>query len=126
VVVRAELPNPERLLKPGLLMTVEFLTNPREAVVVPEGALLPSGRNSFVMVAAPSPTDPTKVFAERREVTTGSRREGEVEVLKGLEAGEMVVSHGGFKIADGSPLRIPAKEEKTLPDAAAIAPPIPN
>ncbi len=122
VVVRAELPNPERLLKPGLLMTVEFLSNPREAVLVPEGALLPSGRNSFVMVAAPSPTDPTKIFAERREVTTGSRREGEVEILTGLEAGERVVTHGGFKLAEGAPLRITVKEQKLSPDETSTAP----
>jgi membrane fusion protein (multidrug efflux system) len=30
IVVRAILPNPERLLKPGLLMQVELLKNPRE------------------------------------------------------------------------------------------------
>lgn len=121
VVVRAELPNPERLLKPGLLMTVEFLSNPREAVLVPEGALLPSGRNSFVMVAAPSPTDPSKIFAERREVTTGSRLVGEVEILSGLEAGERVVTHGGFKVAEGAPLRVTLKEQKPQTDSAGPA-----
>jgi membrane fusion protein (multidrug efflux system) len=107
-------------------MTVEFLTNPREAVVLPEGALLPSGRDSSIMVAAPSPTDPAKVFAERRKVTIGSRREGVVEILEGLEAGEKVVTHGGFKIADGSPLQITSTEQKPLPDEAVTTPAVPN
>ncbi|MEX1120128.1 MAG: efflux RND transporter periplasmic adaptor subunit [Terrimicrobiaceae bacterium] len=120
VIVRAELPNPERLLKPGLLMTVEFFSNPRDTVLVPEGALLPSGRRSFVMVAAPSPTDPSKLFAERREVTTGSRRQGEVEITGGLEAGEQVVTHGGFKLAEGTALNVTLKKDE--PDTEQVAP----
>jgi membrane fusion protein (multidrug efflux system) len=37
--VRALIPNPERTLKPGALMQVELLRNPRDTLVVPESAL---------------------------------------------------------------------------------------
>ena len=43
IVVRAVLPNPHRALKPGMLMEVELQMNPREALVIPEEALVPQG-----------------------------------------------------------------------------------
>ena len=46
--VRALLQNPERLLKPGMLMHVELQENPREALVVPEEALQPLGEQLLV------------------------------------------------------------------------------
>ncbi|MEJ2691970.1 MAG: efflux RND transporter periplasmic adaptor subunit [Candidatus Thiodiazotropha sp.] len=49
VLVRAMLPNSERLLKPGMLMTVELLNNRRQSLVIPESALMPKGREHFVM-----------------------------------------------------------------------------
>lgn len=131
VVVRAELPNPDRLLKPGLLMNVEFFSNPRDAVVVPEGALLPSGRKNFVMVVSAASGDPAKFVTERREVTIGSRREGLVEVAAGLEAGERVITHGGFRLGNSVPVRITGVEgegrslqdhldSKVTPEPAAV------
>ena len=102
VMVRAEIPNDERLLLPGMLMKVDLLASPREAVVVPEAALLPAGERNFVMLVTESP-DGTK--ATRRELEIGTRRRGEVEVLSGLSEGDRVVTHGGFKLADGAPVR---------------------
>jgi membrane fusion protein (multidrug efflux system) len=58
VVVRAILPNPERLLKPGLLMQVTLLKNPRDVLVIPEEALIPSGRDNHVLVVDRSPNPP--------------------------------------------------------------------
>ena len=101
VTARAEIPNPERLLKPGLLMTVELLSNPRDAVALPEAALLPAGRGNTVMVVDRTGAVPV---ARRREVTVGTRRPGEVEVVTGLEPGETVVVDGGFKLAEGAPV----------------------
>jgi len=41
--VRALIPNPNRTLKPGVLMQVELLRNPRDGLVIPESALLLQG-----------------------------------------------------------------------------------
>lgn len=103
VVVRAELPNPELLLKPGLLMSVELKANERETVVIPEEALLPTGRRNFVMLVEDGPEGP---LARRTEVTIGARRVGEVEILEGIVAGQTVVTHGGLRVADGAPVLI--------------------
>ncbi len=103
VMVRAEIPNNERLLLPGMLMKVDLLSRPREAVVIPESALLPVGKQNFAMVVGDSETG-KKVT--RREIKIGTRRRGEVEVVSGLSKGESVVTHGGFKLADGATVRV--------------------
>ncbi|MGD8703478.1 MAG: efflux RND transporter periplasmic adaptor subunit [Desulfosarcina sp.] len=105
IVVRAVLPNPERLLKPGLLMQVALLKNPRDVLVIPEEALIPSGRDNHVLVVDRS-AEPT--VARRRQVVTGSRRPGEVEIVAGLEAGELVVVDGTLRARPGQPVTITA------------------
>ena len=105
VVARAELPNPERLLKPGLLMTVQLGANERQAVVIPEEALLPAGRRNFVMLAEPGPEG---TVARKIEVMTGARQAGAVEILEGLQAGQNVITHGALKASDGAPVTIQA------------------
>jgi membrane fusion protein (multidrug efflux system) len=101
------LPNPDRLLKPGLLMQVDLLNNPRNTLAVPEEALIPSGRENFVLVvdrsAAPA-------VAERRKITIGARRPGVVETLAGLKAGEWVVVHGAMKVRPGQPVTVTAEQ----------------
>ena len=103
VAARAILPNPERLLKPGLLMTVELLKNPRDVLVIPEEALIPSGVENHVLVVDRS-LDP--VVTQRRKVTTGARRPGEVEIKDGLAAGDTVVTHGTQRVRPGQPVSI--------------------
>ena len=48
VTVRAELPNPERLLRPGMLLSVRLYQAPRQAIVVPEIAVIQVGTDAFV------------------------------------------------------------------------------
>jgi membrane fusion protein (multidrug efflux system) len=49
--------------------------------------------------------------AQRRQVTIGSRRPGEVEILEGLEAGEFIVTHGTLRTRPGQPVTIIAVDE---------------
>lgn len=107
IVVRAILPNPDRLLKPGLLMRVELLKNVRQAIVVPEEALIPSGRVTHVLVVDFSADS---AVARQRKIITGARRPGEVEVLSGLEPGEFVITHGGLRARPGQPVEVIAED----------------
>nr|WP_189466492.1 efflux RND transporter periplasmic adaptor subunit [Halomonas qijiaojingensis] len=99
VAVRAILPNDDlRLrLRPGMLMEVVLQRRPREALVVPESVLVPSGERHYLFVIDES--DDNRL--ERRRVEVGERRVGEVEILAGLEAGELVVHHGVQRARDG-------------------------
>jgi membrane fusion protein (multidrug efflux system) len=98
VMVRAILPNTEGLLKPGMFMTVRMASEQRNAVVVPEEALVPEQARQFVYV-----TDGGK--ASKREVRIGRRQPGRVEVLEGLREGEHVVVEGTIRLRDGAPVR---------------------
>jgi membrane fusion protein (multidrug efflux system) len=107
IVVRAILPNPERLLKPGLLMHVTLLKNPRDVLVIPEEALIPAGRVNHVLVIDRS-ADP--IVVQRRQVTIGNRRPGEVEIVEGLEEGELVVVDGTLRARPGQPVNVIAED----------------
>ncbi|MES9850053.1 MAG: efflux RND transporter periplasmic adaptor subunit [Candidatus Thiodiazotropha sp.] len=97
VLVRAMIANPERWLKPGMLMTVELLHNPRRTLLIPESALMPKGSDQFVFVV-----EGEENRVKKRKISIGSRRPGEVEVVSGLMIGERVITHGTDKAkADG-------------------------
>lgn len=97
VTVRAQLANPELRLRPGMLMEVVVQRSPRQAVVVPEAALIPSGDRQYVLVI--DEEDDNRV--ERREVTVGERRIGQAEIIEGLAGGELLVAHGVQRVQPG-------------------------
>ncbi|MEQ8326148.1 efflux RND transporter periplasmic adaptor subunit [Parvibaculum sp.] len=104
ITARALIGNPDHALKPGLLMTVQLLKNPRSAIVIPEEALVPVGEtNSVFLIEGDT--------AIRREVEIGARRPGDVEILSGLQEGDLVVTHGTMRLRDGQSVNI-VKEQK--------------
>ena len=107
ITVRALLPNDDRELKQGMLMSINLYANKREALVISEAALVPLGSDNFVFVVQPQGETLT---VERRQVTIGQRLRGFVEILNGLEADEKVVTHGLQKIRAGTLINITAEE----------------
>ena len=95
IKVRARIPNPEGQLRPGMFLTVAVSRDPIPGLVVPEESLVPERGKVYVFVVADG-------RASRREVTTGRRSPGEVEISSGAAAGERVVIEGSQKIRDGS------------------------
>ena len=111
IVVRAVLPNPERALKPGMLLTVNLATNQRRALVIPEDALVPLQRRNYVWVV-----DPAKAHAvERREVEIGTRLPGEVEIRGGLAENELVIVRGTEQVRPGD--RVQVSETRRRPSS---------
>lgn len=109
IMVRAIIPNPDGKLKPGLLMTVELLKNPRDAIGIPEAAIVPEGRKHFVFTVDETQTPPV---VSRREIVIGTRRTGDLEVLSGLAAGEKVIVQGTMMVRDGSAVSVTAEQQK--------------
>ncbi|MCB0336349.1 MAG: efflux RND transporter periplasmic adaptor subunit, partial [Bdellovibrionales bacterium] len=103
ILVRAEIPNPDRLLKPGLLMTVQVQYNPRKALIVPEEALVPADSKNFVFEVNEKSNEVTQV-----EIKIGTRAPGKVEVLSGLQAGQLVITHGTMAARPGTPVVVSA------------------
>jgi membrane fusion protein (multidrug efflux system) len=102
VTVRAEVPNPEGLLKPGMLIGVAIDAAPREAVVIPEIAVVSVGTRHYVFAVGDGDV------AQQVEVGLGSRRAGEVEIVRGLEPGQRVVTDGIVKLRDGVKVAVAA------------------
>ena len=112
VQVRAEIDNTDGLLRPGMLLTVGLTLNPRDAVVVPEAAVVPSQGRQYVFVI-----DEESV-ARRVEVQLGRRRPGQVEIVSGVVPGQRVVTQGIAQVRPGSRVRI-LNQEGAVPTSAA-------
>ena len=97
--VRFSVPNPQMLLKPQMFTTVEIAVDMGKRLVVPDSAVLDSGRRQLVYV------DKGEGYFEPRVIVTGLRANGIVEVLRGLKPGERVVSSAAFLIDSESKLQ---------------------
>ncbi len=95
--VRALIENADGRLRPGLFARANLGVAHREGVIlVPEEAVQQRADGAVVFRVL----DGNRV--ERRLVTLGSMREGEVEIRSGLSPGDRVVSRGHSDLVDGS------------------------
>jgi membrane fusion protein (multidrug efflux system) len=100
ITVRALIANPDRRLRPGMMLTVAIETAPRMSLSVPELAVVGEGERRYVYVLAEGNR------ARRVEVRTGVRSGGRIEVLQGLQPGQRVITEGVVKVADGMQVRL--------------------
>lgn len=113
VRVRAILPNPDKLLKPGMLLTVSVLAQQRRSLSVPELSVIGEGEERYVYLVAAGK-------AKRVPVRIGVRHDARVEILEGLKLGQKVVTEGIVKLSDGVPVRLPG--QKGPPGSGSGAP----
>ena len=117
VQVRAMLINPDNKLLPGMFANLEvLLPGEQNLIVVPETAITYTLYGNSVYVIGEKKGEDGQVVkddkgqaelvVERRFVETGERREGQVVILKGLQAGEQVVSAGQLKLDNGAHVSI--------------------
>lgn len=90
VQVLIECQNPDRLLKPGMYVTVNFIEKPSDAIFIPEKSLLQYNDQSYVLVQI------GKNKYVKRDVETGVTEEGKVQIVAGLIAGDSIISEGAF------------------------------
>ena len=97
--VRFEFPNPHGKLKPEMYANVEIKVHLGRKLAVPEGAIIDTGLRQIAIV------DKGSGYFEPREVKVGSKVENYYEVIKGLKAGERVVTSANFLIDSESKLK---------------------
>ncbi|MGH8471035.1 MAG: efflux RND transporter periplasmic adaptor subunit [Gammaproteobacteria bacterium] len=121
VQLRGRLPNREHLLRPGMFAQITLvLEERRDALWVPEQALVPMGNDRFVYrLEDPHPSSGGSVDPQGAQaggsappqpmaralltrVETGSRRVGEVEIRAGLGRDDTVVIAGHLQLRDGA------------------------
>jgi len=97
--VRFELPNPHGKLKPEMYANVEIKVHLGQKLTVPEGAIIDTGLRQLAII------DKGNGYFEPREVKVGSKVDNYYEVIKGLKAGERVVTSANFLIDSESKLK---------------------
>jgi membrane fusion protein, multidrug efflux system len=116
VVVRAVVRNPDTTLRPGMFARVRLITREsRDALVLPEQALIPQGDAQFVYRVVDDK-------AVRTKVEVGQRRDGKVEVLNGLGKDDVVVTAGQLKLRDGASVTVAAGRPNGDAKASAAVP----
>ena len=100
LTVRAKVPNPDKLLKPGMLLAVILVKDRSQALIIPEEAVVLDKDKKFALVVTTSNT------VEKREILTGRRSPGKVEVISGLDAGQQVIIKGLTRVRPGSSVRV--------------------
>jgi len=108
VTVRANIPNPDLALKPGMFLNVTLARDEHDALMVPEAALVPEQSRQFIYVVEDG-------RAVRREVRIGRRQPGRVEVVAGLKAGEEVIVEGTQKVREGGAVRVVERPGRLQP-----------
>jgi membrane fusion protein (multidrug efflux system) len=100
VRMKALVQNPGYRLKPGFFTEVSLQTggNPA-ALIIPESALF-SQEGKFFTYTVQDET------AKRKEVETGIRFEGKVEVLKGIQKGDRVITVGHEQLSEGMKVNV--------------------
>lgn len=126
VAVRAVLanagPGQESPLRPGMFarVTVVFSVN-EQALVVPEEAIVPQGGRQFV-VRVLKAAEGGALTSKRQEVQLGLRRDGQVELVSGVAAGDTVVVAGQQRLqADGTPVKVVALAQAATAASAPVA-----
>jgi multidrug efflux pump subunit AcrA (membrane-fusion protein) len=79
-------------------VSIQTGSNPN-ALVIPEAALFSQEGKFFAFVVQDG-------VAHRKEVETGHRFEGKVEILKGIQKGEQVVTVGHEQLSEGMKVRM--------------------
>ncbi len=125
LLVQALVPNPDERLTPGLFVRADVLLPGEDRfVTLPETAIVYNSYGNAVYVidrAADPPGDPGLV-AHERFVQLGETRGDEVAVVKGVKAGEQIVTAGQLKLRNGSPVQI----NNTVQPSSNPAPTPPN
>ncbi|MGH9868706.1 MAG: efflux RND transporter periplasmic adaptor subunit [Candidatus Polarisedimenticolia bacterium] len=98
VKVRVELPNPDLALKPEMFADVQLESDLGEGLAVPRGAVLSTGDKDVVFV------DRGEGHFEPRQVVLGARLDDAIQILRGLDEGDRVVTSGNFLLDSESRL----------------------
>lgn len=124
IQVRALVPNPDRLLLPGMFAKVDTLLAAREDVLtLPRQAIAFNTYGDSVFVIEQAGDEEDGLVVQRRQIKTGAVRGQEIEILDGLEAGERVVLAGQVKLRNGASVQVVEDEDQVAPQDQDAAPP---
>ncbi|MBS1527479.1 MAG: efflux RND transporter periplasmic adaptor subunit [Bacteroidetes bacterium] len=89
-LIRIDIPNPQGLIRPGMLAYISIASGQKNTLAVPASAVLTNGKGSMVWIKNADGS-----FSSRM-VKLGSGNSNYVSIVSGLEYGEVVVSKGAY------------------------------
>lgn len=106
--VRAIIDDPDGRLRPGQFMSASLTLREREALVIPEQAVMIRGDDKYVFIADDG-------VARRQSVVLGSRSPGMVEVAEGLTQEDQVIITGQDRLSSGDRIDV-VEDDKAIPE----------
>lgn len=104
VRIRATLANPDERLRPGMFAEVQTLVGTSKTVLTVPGTAIsyaPYGDSVFLVEE-----NHGTLTVQRQSVQTGDVRNGRVEIVEGLSAGDRIVDAGQHKLRNGQQVTI--------------------
>lgn len=115
-MVRAELPNPDGILRPGMFVKATVVGAKRpNALVVPQRAVQQTANGHVVFVVSSQGT------AEVRPVIVGEWIGRDWIISKGLNPEEQVITDGFQRLVPGAPVKVTASQPGEAAPAPALA-----
>ena len=99
ILARAQINNKNLEILPGSLLDIELLYDEKEAISVVDTSIIFEDEKKFVYKIL----DSNKI--EKTEVTTGVRKDGNLEIIEGLNINDKIVKEGLSRLADGMIVR---------------------
>jgi len=99
ILARAQIKNENLEILPGSLLDIELIYNEKEALSVADTSIIFEDEKKFVYRILNN----NKI--QKTEVKTGIRKEGNLEILEGLDANDKIIKEGLTRLADGMVVR---------------------
>ena len=99
ILARAQINNKSLEILPGSLLDIELLYDEKEAISVVDTSIIFEDEKKFVYKIL----DSNKI--QKTEVTTGVRKDGNLEIIEGLNTNDKIVKEGLSRLADGMIVR---------------------
>ena len=98
--ILGKITNPKNKIKPGMMVNLTIPLEKRNSLMVRENSVISQDDISFVYVVS------DKNIVKKKRVKIGIKNEGMIEILSGLDIGDVVVYEGINKIKNGSVVKV--------------------
>ena len=92
ILTRVKIDNPNYELIPGSLLEITLSLNKRDSLSIPDTSIILEGNKAYVYKVS------EENITNRSEIQIGLRNDGIVEVISGLNSGDIIVSEGLKKV----------------------------
>jgi len=95
ILARAKINNENSEIIPGSLLEIEIFYNEKNALSIPDTSIMYEGSKKFVYKIIENN------LIKKIEIETGVRKQGNIEVLSGLNQGDKIIAEGLTKVRPG-------------------------